>query len=141
VVFGVARPDSLRIEIPSGAGLRFLLVARDGRLRADLPEDDAMFEGPGTGEIMSGLFGINVEPKDVVAALLGSAPESMNVLWRFENSRPAQVILQGSNGTKLSLTVEDPEIESPHDEAFTFGPPREHSWTVGEMSARLGLTR
>ena len=48
VVFGVARPDSLRIEIPAGTGLRFLLVSKEGRLRAVLPGDDAMLEGPAT---------------------------------------------------------------------------------------------
>ena len=43
VVMGVARPDSLRIEIPDGGGLRFLLVCRNGRLRADLPRDGVAF--------------------------------------------------------------------------------------------------
>ncbi len=141
VVIGVARPDSLRIEIPSGAGLRFLLITREGRLRADLPGDDAMFEGPATGEIMNRLFGIDVEAKDLVGALLGSPPPSMNVTWRFELAQPAQVTLEGSNRTKLSLTVDDPEVESPADRAFAFPPPRARSWTVGEMSDRLGLRR
>ena len=58
---GARRPDSLRIEIPAAVGLRFLLVSRDGALRADLPGEDAMFEGPQTPEVMNELFGIEVE--------------------------------------------------------------------------------
>jgi len=139
VVFGAARPDSLRIEIPSGAGLRFLLIAREGRLRADLPGEDAMFEGQATGEIMNRLFGIDVEPGDLVQALLGAAPESMSVTWRFERARPTHVTLEGSNRTRLSLAVDDPEVESPADRAFDFPPPRGRSLTLGEMSDRLGL--
>lgn len=139
VVFGVARPDSLRIEIPAGTGLRFLLVARDGALRADLPGDDAMFEGPGTSEVMNGLFGIDLRPKDLVDAILGSPPRSLRVGWRFERSAPSQVTIHGSNATKLSLTLDDAEIEPPADKAFEVGPPRLHSWTLREMSDRLGL--
>ncbi|MBK5255492.1 MAG: hypothetical protein JJE39_05615 [Vicinamibacteria bacterium] len=141
VVFGVARPDSLRIEIPSGTGLRFLLVATRGKLRADLPQDDAMFAGPGTADVMKRLFGVDVEPKDLVGALLGSPPESLPVSWRFEGARPTQVTLQGSDGARLSLTFDDPEIEPPSDRAFSFGPPRSRSWTLSEMSDRLGLVR
>ncbi len=141
VVFGVARPDSLRIEIPAGTGLRFLLVARNGTLRADLPEDDAMFEGPGTSEVMNGLFGIDLRPNDLVDAILGSPPGSLRVVWRFDRRVPSQVIIHGSNATKLLLTLDDPEIESPADRAFEVGPARRHSWTLREMSNRLGLVR
>ena len=141
VVFGVARPDLLRIEIPAGAGLRFLLVAKNGRLRADLPGDDAMFEGPGTAEVMNSLFGIDLEPKDLVGALLGTPPETMNVGWRFEKTRPARVTILGSNATRLSLTLDEAETESPAAQAFEFGPPRGRRWTLPEMSERLGLRR
>ncbi len=141
VVFGVARPDFLRIEIPAGTGLRFLLVAKDGRLRADLPGDDAMFEGPGTAEVMNSLFGIDLEPRDLVGALLGTPPATMNVGWRFEGTLPAQITILGSNATKLSLTLDDPETESPAAQAFEFGPPRRHLWTLRDMSERLGLRR
>lgn len=141
VVFGVARPDSLRIEIPAGTGLRFLLVAKDGRLRADLPGDDAMYEGPATTEVMSGLFGIDLSPRDLVGAILGPPPESLLVSWRFEGSRPAQMTIHGSNQTRLTLSLDEPEIESPRGRAFDFGPPRARLWSLREMSDRLGLTR
>lgn len=141
VVFGVARPGSVRIEIPSGTGLRFLLVATDGRLRADLPGDDAMFEGPGTAEIMDRLFGVGLTPEDLVGALLGDPVESVRVVWRFERTRPAHIAIESANGSKLSLTVDDPEIAVPSEQAFSFGPPRLRSWTIGEMSERLGLVR
>ena len=141
VVFGVARPDSLRIEIPAGTGLRFLLVAKDGRLRADLPEDDAMYEGPATTEVMDRLFGIDLSPRDLVGAILGPPPESLRVSWRFERSRPAQMTIRGSNDTRLTLSLDDPEIESPRGRAFDFGPPRARAWSLPEMSDRLGLTR
>lgn len=141
VVFGVARPDSLRIEIPAGTGLRFLLVAREGTLRADLPGDDAMFEGPGTSEVMNGLFGIDLSPADLVSAILGAPPQSIGVGWRFEKTLPAQVNIRGANNTRLTLTLEEPEVESPRPRAFIFGPPRARVWTLREMSDRLGLTR
>ena len=141
VVIGVARPDSLRIEIPAGAGLRFLLVAKDGRLRADLPQDDAMFEGPGTSEVMDRLFGIDVEPKSLVAAILGSPPEAFSADWRFDHSQPVRITLRDLRGSKLTLTLDDPETEAPAERAFTFGPARRESWTLKEMSGRLGLKR
>ena len=141
VVFGVARPDSLRIEIPDGSGLRFLLLSRNGTLRADFPEDDAMFMGPSTSEVMNGLFGIELNPKDLVEALLGSAPESMNSRWRFEGTLPIQVTLRGVNESTLDLRIDDPRLESPSSQAFEFGPPRGHLWTLLEMSGRLGLRR
>jgi len=141
VVFGVARPDSLRIEIPAGTGLRFLLVAREGRLRADLPGDEAMFEGPATSEVMNGLFGIDLAPGDLVGAILGAPPESLRVAWRFERSQPAQMTIRGSNDTRLTLSLDDPEVRLPRPQAFDFGPPRKEAWTLREMSDRLGLTR
>lgn len=141
VVFGVARPDALRIEIPAGTGLRFLLVAKGGRLRADLPEDDAMFEGPGTREVMRDLFGVELSPEDLVGAILGSPPASLEVGWRFEGVLPSRVSIRGANRTRLSLALDDPEIEAPTSRAFEFGPARARVWTLREMSERLGLTR
>jgi hypothetical protein len=141
VVFGVARPDALRIEIPGGTGLRFLLVAKEGILRADLPGDDAMFEGPGTREVMNGLFGIDLSPADLVRAVLGPPPPSMEVGWRFAKTLPAQVSIRGSNQTRLSITLDDAEVEAPKPRAFDFGPARARVFTLREMSDRLGLTR
>jgi len=141
VVFGVARPGSLRIEIPSGTGLRFLLVAKDGRLRADLPGEDAMFEGPGTMEVMDRLFGVELKPEDLVGALLGDPVESVRVVWRFDRALPAHVAIERANGSRLSLTLDDPEMDAPSEQAFSFGPPRLQSWTIGEMSDHLGLVR
>ena len=141
VVFGVARPDSLRIEIPAGTGLRFLLVAKGGRLRADLPGDDAMYEGPATTEVMNGLFGIALTPSDLVGAILGSPPESLSVSWRFDRSLPAQTSIRGANDTRLTLSLDEPEVRSPTPQAFDFGPPRARAWSLREMSDRLGLTR
>ena len=141
VVFGVARPDSLRLEVPSGTGLRFLLIARDGALRADLPGDDAMFEGPGTKEVMAGLFGIEISPKELVNAILGSPPSAMDVAFRFERALPAEVRIRGEGGTLLVLNLSDPEVAAPRPQAFAFGAPRDHVLSLVAMSERLGLTR
>jgi hypothetical protein len=141
IVFGMARPDALRIEIPSSAGLRFLLIVKDGRLRADLPQDDAMFEGLASGEVMNGLFGIDIEPKDLIDSILGSPPPSMKVGWRFERSLPTLITILGPNETKLTLTLDEPAIESPPVRAFDFAPVRAHAWTLQQMSERLGLRR
>jgi outer membrane biogenesis lipoprotein LolB len=141
IVFGVARPESLRIEIPGGAGLRFLLVTRNGRLRADLPGDDAMFEGASSREVMNGLFGIDLAPKDLVDAILGSPNGALEVAWRFDRSLPSEVTIAGANRTRLTLNVDEPQIEAPPSGAFDFGPPRPRVWGLSEMSERLGLTR
>ena len=141
LVFGVARPDSLRIEIPAGVGLRFLLIAKDGRLRAELPQDDAMFEGPATRAIMNGLFGIDLSASDLAGALLGSPPEALSVGWRFDRTLPRQMTVRGGNDTRLAVTLDEPETRAPGEEAFQFGPPRRHVWSLQEMSARLGLRR
>lgn len=141
VVFGAARPEALRIEIPAGTGLRFLLVAKDGRLRADLPGDDAMYEGPATTEVMNALFGIELSPRDLVGAILGSPPDSLSLSWRFDRLLPVRLAIRGSNETSLVLSLDDPEIVAPRPQAFEFGPPRGRVWSLREMSDRLGLTR
>jgi hypothetical protein len=141
LVFGVARPDSLRIEIPAGAGLRFLLIARDGRLRADLPLDEAMYEGPATAAVMEQLFGIDVSPADLVSAILGSPPDSLRTSWRFDASQPAQLVVERPAGGRLILSFEDPETVAPGPGAFDFGGARAHAWTLAEMSGRLGLKK
>ncbi len=141
VVIGVARPDSLRIEIPAGAGLRFLLVSRRGLLRADLPGDDAMYEGPATREVVQGLFGIDIEPADLVEAILGASKKALPSSWRFGALGPSKVTIHGPDSTKLTLTIDDSRLESPPDRAFEFGPPRRLVWSLLEMSSRLGLRR
>lgn len=140
LVFGVARPDSLRIEIPAGTGLRFLLVAREGQLRADLPADDATYEGPASAAVMNELFGIDVAPSDLVAAILGTPPDSLRTSWRFDSGHPARLVIERSGG-RLALSFEDPETVAPAASAFEFGPARTRQWTLAEMSRRLGLKR
>ena len=100
-----------------------------------------MFEGPATSEVMNGLFGIDLAPGDLVSAILGSPPDALRVSWRFERTAPAQMTIEGSNHTRLTLNLDEPEIESPRPQAFDFGPPRPHAWSIREMSDRLGLTR
>ena len=138
---GARRPDSLRIEIPAAVGLRFLLVSRDGALRADLPGEDAMFEGPQTPEVMNELFGIEVEPHDLVSAILGDAPASMSAEWRFDAGRPSRVTLLGKDGARLTLNLDDSVVEPPGERAFAFGPPRQTRLSLQEMAGRLGLRR
>ena len=142
VVFGVARPDSLRIEIPAGAELRFLLVCRNGSLRADFPADDAMYEGPATPEVMNRLFGIELDPADLVGAMLGApSPASVRTRWRFERAAPAIFTLEGPNQTRLTLTLHEADLTVPSERAFEFAGPRSRIWTLAEMADRLGLRR
>lgn len=141
LLFGVSEPDSLRLEIASGAGLRFLLLSAAGRLRAELPLDDAMFEGPATREVMNGMFGVDLDPKDLVRAILGSPPPAFQAGWRFDRTLPAQITLRGPNRKRLSLTLDEVDLQSPGSQAFEFGPPRGQSWTLPQMSQRLGLRR
>lgn len=141
VVLGVARPDSLRIEIPDGGGLRFLLVCRNGTLRADLPREGVLFEGQANREVMHALFGIDLDPEALVGAILGSSPDGFSVRWRFEGSMPTQVTIEGSDATQLSLRLDDPEMAAPPARAFESGPIRGRRVSLDEMSDRLGLRR
>ena len=141
VVIGVARPDALRIEIPSGSGLRFLLVTNGGKLRADLPPDDAMYEGPATSAVMDALFGVAFDPRDLVAALLGDAPPGIVTTWRFNRGQPARVSMKDGRGRELTLSVDESELQAPNARAFLFGPARRHTTSLTEMAETLGLKR
>jgi len=141
IVIGVARPGSLRLEIPAGSGLRFLLVTNGGRLRADLPQDDATYEGPATSQVMDALFGVAFDPKDLVAAILGDSPEGLAAAWRFDRGQPAQVSMNDVHGKKLTLNFEESDLQTPDSRAFTFGAARSRSITLAEMAERLGLKR
>ena len=141
VVLGVARPDSLRIEIPEGGGLRFLLVCRNGLLRAELPGDRVTFEGLANREVMERLFGIDIDPEALVSAILGASPDNFTVRWRFDRSLPALVTIEGRDGSTISLRLDDPEIAAPPARAFESGPLRGTRISLGEMSDRLGLRR
>ncbi len=141
VVLGVARPDSLRIEIPDGGGLRFLLVCRNGMLRADLPREGVVYEGPANRAVMDQLFGIDLDPEALVGAILGASPAGFSVAWRFERAMPTQVTIEGADATRLSLTLDDPQIEAPQARAFESGPVRGTRVSLDEMSDRLGLRR
>lgn len=141
VVLGVARPDSLRIEIPDGGGLRFLLVCRNGTLRAELPQEGVSFEGPANREVMHRLFGIDLDPEALVSSILGASPDKFTVRWRFDRSLPTQVTIEGPDGAQLSLRLDDPEIAAPPALAFESGPPRGNRVSLDEMSNRLGLRR
>ncbi len=100
-----------------------------------------MYEGPATAEVMERLFGIELDPKALVGAVLGAPPERFQLNWRFNKALPAQVTIESPLGATLALTLKDPEIEAPAVRAFAFGPPRGRAWTLEEMSSRLGLTR
>jgi hypothetical protein len=141
IVLGVTKPDLLRIEIPAGARLRFLLISTGGRLRADLPGDDAMFEGAASREVLETLFGVDFEVRDLVSALLGGEPEGMKVSWRFDAGRPSRIEMDGKEGRKLSLSLDDVELQAPAPSAFAFGPARGEMLSLDEMSRRLGLRR
>jgi hypothetical protein len=141
LVFGAARPDFLRIEIPAGTGLRFLLVTGNGELRADFPEDDATFKGLGTKEVMSELFGIELSPADMVSAILGSPPPPLSVRFRFERGLPVQLIIRDARDAQLTMSLDEGEMSPPGPEAFEFPSPRARAWTLKEMSTRLGLHR
>jgi hypothetical protein len=141
VVLGVSRPDAVRIEIPSGTGLRFLLVARGGRLRAELPGDGVAYEGVATAEVMDDLFGIDFEPRDLVAAVLGNASPRLSTTWRFDRGRPSHTMMKGSDGRTLALSLDDAELAAPPAAAFEVLGGRGQSVTLREMSDRLGLRR
>ena len=66
----MARPDSLRIEIPAGPASASFWCPGTGGFARTFRGDDAMFEGPATREVMDGLFGIDLAPDDLVGAIL-----------------------------------------------------------------------
>ena len=140
VLFGVDRAGSLRLEIPAGAGLRFLLVCRGDRLRAELPQEGASYEGEASAEVMSRLFGIDLAPRDLANAILGEAAAEVDARWRFDRGQPAALSLRRGE-TSLPLTLADPETEAPGPDAFALRPIQGALLSLDDMAARLGLTR
>ena len=68
---------------------------------------------------------------NIVESVIGGAYEVLDGFTRIVDERESM----------QALTLNDAETESPAAQAFEFGPPRGHLWTLLDMSERLGLRR
>ena len=141
VVLGMARPDALRIEIPAGASLRFLLTTNDGQLSAVLPLEGVRYDGEASPMVMSTLFGIDFGPQALVASALGGTDPGLDASWRFDRGAPSEIVLTGRSGGSLKLALDDVELVPPPPMAFRPSESGALSVSLDEMSRRLGLRR
>jgi hypothetical protein len=65
------RPDGLRVEVPGPAGPRLVAVASGGRLQAAFPQSRALFSAEASRESFASLFGIALDPSEVMDLLVG----------------------------------------------------------------------
>ena len=141
MLIGVAKPDLVRLEIPAGTGLRFRLITNGETLLADLPGEAVFFRGASSRGVLEALFGVEIEPRDLVAAVLGNQPTDFRTAWRFDRALPVHMKIDGREGRALAMSLDDTELAAPSAEAFVVDPPRSSPVSLEEMSSRLGLRR
>ena len=136
-LLGFRRPDALRIELPGPAGPRLLVVARGGTLVAVFPAEGAFFTAPATAPEMESLFGVALAPTELGDLLLGVGPAR---LPRYEASwgrtLPREVRATFAGGARLTLRVEDAELNPSFPEAAFDAPPHEGFRAVDAKEAR-----
>lgn len=144
VVMGALRPDKIRIEVPSGGGIRFLFIVANGHIVAEDPSTRTRFTGAANEASLFDLFGVRLSTDELVASLFGKPPSRASTYeWRFEAGRPREVTIALQSGEGLSFRLDDPELERPPATAFAIDASRENyePVTALEMSRHLGLRR
>lgn len=117
------RPDALRVEVPGPAGPRVVAVTRNARLTAVFPGSRAVFIADATASSFEALFGIGLEPAEVMDLLVGRASprlRSYEAGWGAALPRTVRATLP--DGGRLSLSVDAPEAGAALPEA-AFDPP------------------
>lgn len=102
------RPDALRIEVPGPGGPRVIAVARDARLTAVFPGSRAVFSADATPASFEALFGIGLEPGEVMDLLVGrpsSRLRSYEAGWGPTLPRTVRATLP--DGGRLSVSVDE----------------------------------
>jgi hypothetical protein len=112
------RPDALRIEVPGPSGLRLLAVAREDRLLAAFPAERAFYAGSASPEAMDALLGVALSPPEVMDLLVGKgSPRLRAYRARWGPALPRKIDATLPDGARLTLTIEDAELDAALPEA------------------------
>jgi len=136
------RPDRLRIEVPGPAGARVVAVLREGRLIAVFPGQRAVFTDAANEASLGALFGLALEPSEVMDVLVGVPParlRSFRVRWGA--TLPRAVDAELSDGAHLALRVESAEQDVPIPPAAFLPPPTVGFRDVDAAEARTLWSR
>ncbi len=133
------RPDRLRIEVPGPAGVRVVAVLREGRLIAVFPAERAVFTDAANEASLGALFGLGLEPSEVMDRARGRAPcparlRSFRVRWGL--TLPRAVDAELSDGAHLALRVDSAEQDIPIPAAAFLPPPAAGLRDVDAAEAR-----
>lgn len=102
------RPDALRVEVPGPAGPRVVAVARNGRLHAVFPASHASFQADATSASFESLFGIALEPAEVMDLLVGVPSPRLRayeVGWGAD--LPRTIVVTLPDGGRLKVQVDE----------------------------------
>jgi hypothetical protein len=104
------RPDALRVEVPGPTGPRVVAVASEGRLAAVFPASRAWFRAEATRASFESLFGIALEPGEVMDLLVGVPSPRLRAYqagWGAE--LPRNIVATLPDGGRLKIDVDDVE--------------------------------
>ena len=104
------RPGDLRIEVPTAAGLRLVVVTRDGALTAVFPKERAIYEGKADPEVLKALVGVDLNPGEIMDLVVGAGSprlKDLRVAWGAELPREVEATLP--DGTRLKAKLVAPE--------------------------------
>jgi hypothetical protein len=117
------RPDAFRVEVPGPAGARLVAVAREGRLLAVFPGERAVYEGEASASSFESLFGIALEPEEVMDLLVGTpSPRLKSYRAGWEGALPQTIEATLPDGGRLRLSVDEADLDAELGEA-AFAPP------------------
>lgn len=126
VLVGFRRPDGLRIELPGPAGARLVAVAQGERLWAVFPAERAIYTGAARAEDLEALLGVALAPSEVMDLLTGvRSPRLVAYEARWGAALPAHVDATFRDGTRLKVSVQEPEAPASLGEAAFAEPPHE----------------
>ncbi len=137
VLLAFERPDALRVEIPGPGGPRVALVARGGRATAAFPGDRAFWEGEASAASLEAVLGIALAPGEIMDLVVGVVPPSVSrhrVAWG--QRLPARIETTLSNGSRLTIRIEEAEADVPLSPR-AFEPPRREGYRqIGSEEVR-----
>jgi hypothetical protein len=124
VIVAFRRPDALRLELPGPTGPRLLAVAATGQVWAVFPADRAIFVGQADAASMEALLGVALAPAELMDLLVGTgSPRLRSCDFRWGQASPRLVQAELPDGTRLKITVIEPEIGGAIPEKAFLPPP------------------
>ncbi len=104
------RPDALRVEVPGPAGPRVVAVASAGRLTAVFPRDRAVFGAEASRDSFDALFGISLDPGEVMDLLIGApSPRLRAYEAGWGHALPRRIRATLPDGARLEVQVDEAE--------------------------------